>query len=98
MDKIELINDIPELEDKYKERVKYFIISGLITLDEWNTRFKSYRDNYGYSIIHYLECVFNDINIFVTVNPIMLKNKKDLEKRFKVKVMTPKEFGERIKN
>ncbi len=89
---IELINAIPELENQYKAYVKSFIDAGKITLEEWNSRLKNFRDDDGYSIIHYLESVVNRLDIFVTLNPIMLENREELEKRFGVKIKTPEEL------
>lgn len=88
---IELVNPIPELAHKYRAYVHSFISNGNITLEEWNSRLKNFRDEYGYSIIHYLEAVVNRINLFVTLNPIMIENRKELEKRFGVKIRTPEE-------
>jgi len=89
---IELVNSIPELEDKYKRIVCLAIDKELITEAEWNTRFKNYRDDCGYSFIHYLEAKMNNIDRFVTVNPIMLDNRKELQNRFNVKIQTPQEI------
>jgi hypothetical protein len=94
MDIIELVNAIPELENDYKKIVIRAISRELITLDEWNTKYKFYRDDCGYSMIHYLECVMHEIGIFLTSNPIMLNNRKELQKRFKVKIINLDEMME----
>ena len=89
---IELVNSIPKLENEYKKIVCWAIKKGLITEEEWNTRFKNYRDNCGYSFIHYLEAKMNKIDIFVTINPIMLDNREELQNRFNVKIQTLQEI------
>ncbi len=92
--KIELVDAIPELENQYKAHVESFILAGKITLEEWNARFKNFRDVYVYSIIHYFESVVNCSDVFVTLNPIMLENREELEKRFGVEIKTPGELLE----
>ena len=79
------------LEEKYEEVVSEAIKLDLIKRKEWDNRFKNYRDEWGHSFVHYLECIINKIDIFLTINPIMLKNKKELEKRFSVRILSPKE-------
>lgn len=64
------------LEEKYEEIVSEAIKLKIIKRKEWDNRFKNYRDEYGHSFVHYLECIMCKINIFLTINPIMLKNKK----------------------
>lgn len=89
---IELVNPAtPELASQYRAYVHSFIINGNITLEEWNSRFKHFRDDVGYSIIHYLEAVVNRISIFITYTKKMIENRKELEKRFGVKIRTPEE-------
>ena len=95
---IQLVNAIPEIEDDYREVVIRAIQNKLITLDEWNQNYKYYRDDVGYSIIHLLECSMRRIEAFVTSNPIILMNKKDLEKRLNVKIFTLEEFIEIVEN
>ncbi len=92
--KIELVNPIENLIGKYKAQVHSYIDAELITLEEWNERFKYFRDDCGYSIIHYLESAVNNIDLFMTENPIILKNRKELVKRFGVKIINTKEFME----
>ena len=92
---IELVNPIPELVDKYRNVVIRAIQLHLITLEQWNTRYKFYRDDCGYSIIHYLEGYMSGkIGTFITANPIMIDNRDDLQKRFGIKIITLEEFGE----
>lgn len=91
--KIELKDSIEGLEEIYRSKVNEFIRLGLITLDEWNTKFNAYRDDSGYSIIHYLTCVVEKIDIFLTSNKIILENKQELEERFNVKILTPDEIN-----
>lgn len=88
---IELVHAIPELEKPYKDLVKKMINAKLITLEEWNTKYKDYRDSCGYSILHYFEAFLFEIDSFITNNPLMLDNREELEKRFKVKIMTVEE-------
>lgn len=95
---IELVNPAEDLIEDYKKEVKKAIEMNLITLDEWNMRFKFYRDDYGYSFIHYLNCIYFKIDTFLTDNPIMLENRKELEKRFGVKIISSKEFLEDREN
>ncbi len=90
--KIELENPLEGMEEKYREEISKFIARGIISLEEWNKEFKFYRDDFGYSIIHYLISASNNLDIFVTNNPLMLKNKKKLEKRFRVKIITLEEL------
>ena len=90
--KIELVNPLPELEKQYQSAVKLFIRLELITLEEWNTRFKNFRDDCGYSMIHYLEAVLNKVDSFVTENPFLLGNRKELVKRFGVEILTAEEM------
>ena len=89
---IELVNPIPELVETYKAVVTIAIRRGLITLEEWNTKYKHYRDEIGYSMIHYLECCMNGIGNFCTKNKLMLENRKELQDRFGVSIMTLKEM------
>lgn len=90
---IELVNPAtPKLASQYRAYVHSFILNKNITLEEWNSRFKNFRDDYGYSIIHYLESVVNRLDMFITLNPIMIENKEELEKRFGVKIRTPEEM------
>ena len=96
--KIELVNPIENLIGKYKALVHSYIDAELITLEEWNKRFKYFRDDCGYSMIHYLQAAMSNIDLFMTNNPIMLKNRKELMKRFGVKIITTKEFMEERKN
>ena len=91
--KIELVKAIPELEHKYKAYVHAFINSGKFTLEEWNSRLKYFRDDVGYSIIHYFEAVTNMVDIFLTFTKEMLENRDELEKRFGVKIRTPEELS-----
>jgi len=92
MEQIELVHAIPELKEKYVYIVNRAIELNIITLHEWNRRFKFYRDESGYSFIHYLNCMMKGINNFITSNEIMINNGKELEKRFGVKVITINEF------
>ena len=89
---IELVNPQKDLIPIYKMEVEKFINLKLITLEEWNSRFKNFRDEYGYSFIHYLESTINELDTFITNNPVMLENRKELEKRFGVKIRTPGEL------
>lgn len=92
--KIELVNPMPDLIDAYEEVVIRAIGKRLITLEEWNKRFKYYRDYAGYSFIHYLEAKMSGkINCFLTENPIMIENREELEDRFGIKIMNIKEFA-----
>ena len=81
------------LEEKYEEVVSRAIKLKIIKREEWDNRFKNYRDEAGHSFVHYLECIMSkiNINIFLTLNPIMLKNKKELEKRFGVRILSPED-------
>lgn len=97
--KIELVDAIPELESVYRSIVRRAIEKGLIAESDWNSRFKNYRDDVGYSMIHYLKAVMTgSINCFVTHNPLMLDNRAELEKKFKLKIMTAKEAIEGVKH
>ena len=93
-EEIELVDATPDMEDDYRMAVKLYIDLDLITLEEWNTKYKFYRDSCGYSMIHYLNCVVNHIDCFITINPIMLDNRKELIERFNVQIMTLEEAQE----
>lgn len=94
---IELINPIPELVISYEATIKNAISLKLITLEEWNTRFKNYRDSAGYSFIHYLDCIIGKIGVFVTNNPIMLKDRLEFQNRFKVAIVDLDEMMKMMK-
>ena len=96
--KIELVDAISHLEDTYRGVVRKMIEADLITLKEWNSKLKTYRDDCGYSIIHYFEAYNHKAGVFVTINPIMLDNREELEKRFGVKIRTPEELTKEIEN
>lgn len=81
-----------ELEKSYRDLVEKFIEAKIITLKEWNTKFYKYRDSCGYSIIHYLYCKFNGMGHFITENPLMIKERKKLIKRFGIQIFTLNEF------
>lgn len=93
-DKIELVNALPTLEAPYRNTVRRIITEKKITLKEWNNKYKHYRDEYGYSIIHYFEAYIREIEAFVTNNPIMLKNKIELKKIFGIEILTVGEMME----
>ena len=86
------------LEQKYEEVVSRAIGLKLIKRSEWDERFKDYRDEAGHSFVHYLECIMNKIDIFLTLNPIMIKNREELEKRFGVKIRNPRELTKELEN
>lgn len=86
------------LEEKYEEVVSEAIKLKLIKRKEWNNRFKNYRDKFGHSFVHYLECIMNKIDIFLTLNPIMLRNRDELQERFGVRILSPEEAIEEIGN
>ena len=79
------------LEEKYEEIVLRAVKLKIIKRKEWDDRFINYRDEAGHSFVHYLECIMNKVYIFLTINPIMLKNKKELEERFGVRILSPEE-------
>jgi hypothetical protein len=96
--KIELVDAMPDLVDAYEMVVLRAIGRGLITLNEWNKKFKYYRDDAGYSFIHLLEGKMSGkIDVFLTENPIMIENREELEDRFGIKIMNMKEFVEEEK-
>jgi len=64
----------------------------LITLSEWENRFKDYCDNAGHSFVHYLEANMNGCDTFLTMNDIMLNNRKELNKRFKAQISSTEDF------
>ena len=88
-----------DLEKAYETVAAAAIKKGLMTKVEWETRFKFYRDEVGHSFIHLLECVMasEGINTFLTSNPIMLENKKELQDRFKIEILTLDEFSKKMK-
>ncbi len=92
--KIELVDALPELENEYRKQVQLLIDKKLITLKEWNTKYKNYRDSYGYSILNYFSAYLGKGDIFMTTNEIMLDNRDELTKKFSVKILTP---GEALK-
>lgn len=89
--KIELVNALPELEADYRKEVQLLVDKEIITLEEWNTKYKDYRDDCGYSILHYFSAYLNNIEVFVTLNPIMLENRDELVNKFKVRILTLEE-------
>ena len=46
-DKIELVDAIPYLEAPYRNTVRKMITAKILTLKEWNEKYKYYRDEYG---------------------------------------------------
>jgi hypothetical protein len=97
--KLEFVNPIPSLINDYEAVVIRAIARGWITEKEWNTRFKNFRDDAGYSMIHYFEAKMSGkIGTFLTENPIMIENRDELEKRFGIKIMNMKELAEFNKN
>jgi len=87
--KRKMINKL--LEKEYEKVVSRAVKLKIIKREEWDNRFKNYRDEFGHSFVHYLECIMSKINFFLTINPIMLKNKKELEERFGVRILSPEE-------
>ena len=85
--KIELIDPIPYLIAPYRNVIRRVINEKKITLGKWNSKYKFYRDKCGYSIINYFEAYFAKVESFVTTNPIMIENRKELEKIFGVKIL-----------
>lgn len=81
------------LNFNYNKIVNEAIEKGLITQEEWETKFKFYRDQYGHSFVHLLECRLHDIGFFITLCPVILENRQELQGKFQVKIMTPLEFG-----
>lgn len=86
------------LKQEYEKVVSRAVKLKLIKRKEWDDRFINYRDEYGHSFVHYLECIMHKIEVFVTINPIMLKNKKELQNRFGVRIASPEELIEEIKD
>lgn len=86
-----------DLEKIYEEVVSRAVRLKIIKRKEWDNRFKNYRDEYGHSFVHYLESIMNNIEIFVTLNPIMFKYREELQKRFGVRITSPEELTEEIK-
>ena len=84
------------LKVAYEEVVSRAIKLKLIKRKEWNDRFINYRDEVGHSFVHYLECIMNKIEVFVTVNSIMLKNREELQKRFGVRIASPEELHKEL--
>ena len=87
--KRKMINKL--LEKEYEKVVSRAVELKIIKREEWDNRFKNYRDEFGHSFVHYLECIMSKINFFLTINPIMLKNKMELEERFGVRILSPEE-------
>ncbi len=81
-----------DLEKMYEEVVSRAIRLKIIKRKEWDDRFKNYRDECGHSFVHYLECIMNNIEIFVTLNPIMFKHREELQERFGVRIASPEEL------
>ena len=56
---------------------------------------KKYIDHYGIdSLPHLIEASRAGCDAFITINDPMLKDRKELEKKFKIKIRTPKEILE----
>ena len=95
IEQIELVNAIPNLVTSYRSVIVRAIALHIITLEQWNMKYKFYRDDAGYSMIHYLEAYMNKtVDFFITSNPIMLNDREDLQKRFELKILTLEEFKE----
>ena len=85
------------LEQEYEKVVSRAVKLKLIKRKEWDNRFINYRDEYGHSFVHYLECIMHKIEIFVTLNPIMFKHREELQKRFGVRIASIEELDEELK-
>lgn len=83
------------LEPFYESIVKKSIDKGIITRKEWDERFSDFKDEYGHSFVHYLNCILNKIDLFLTTCKIMIDNRQELKKRFGVEIILPEEFVER---
>ncbi len=86
------------LEKQYKEIVSRAVKLKIMKRKEWNDRFKTYRDECGHSFVHYLECIRNKIDVFLTTNPIMLRNRNELQERFGVRIASPEELHKELHN
>ena len=86
------------LKERYEEVVSEAVRLQLIKRKEWDDRFINYRDDCGHSFVHYLTSVMNKIDVFLTLNTIMIKNRDELEKRFGVKIRTPEELNREFEN
>ena len=86
------------LEKKYEEVVSKAIRLKIIKRKEWDERFKNYRDEAGHSFVHYLVSIMNEMDIFLTLNPIMLRNRNTLQKRFGVRIVSPEELNKEMKS
>ena len=86
------------LKQKYEEVVSRAIELKLIKREEWKNRFINYRDRYGHSFVHYLEAIMGKMDVFLTLNSIMLRNREELEKRFGVRILTPEELNKEVED
>lgn len=60
-----------------------------------NKKVIQYIDKYGIDSLPHLELASaNKCDIFLTTNRAMLKDRKELEKIFNIKIRTPKEINE----
>jgi len=59
---------------------------------------KKYIDQYGIDSLPHLMCASeNKCDVFVTINKSMLKDRAELENKFKIKIRTPKEMLDEYK-
>jgi len=86
------------LKQKYEEVVSRAVELKLIKREEWKNRFINYRDEYGHSFVHYLESIMGKMDVFLTLNSIMLRNREELEKRFGVRILTPEELNKEVED
>lgn len=80
------------LEEEYELVASEAIGKGIITEDEWEEKFKYYKDGLEHSFVDYLVCILEGIEIFLTNSQILIENKEEFEERFGVKIVTTEEF------
>lgn len=78
-----------DLDQEYESIANEAIRRGLITKEEWETKYSKYRDQHGHSFCSYLQVVFikqdtGENMAFCTKNQIMLDNKVAIEAKFGV--------------
>ncbi|MFA0766637.1 MAG: hypothetical protein BDTLLHRC_001590 [Candidatus Fervidibacter sp.] len=67
----------------------------LVTAEEWENLRAHYRDEIGDSFVHLLNAARRNA-VFITNNPKVLADRRKLEKRFGVKIMSGEKFQQKM--
>ncbi len=91
----------PEAQRELREIKRWAIEEArLLTPEEWEELRRKYRDEHGDSFVHFLNAARQNA-VFVTNNPKILADRRKLQKRFGVKIVSgavfQKKMGEQAK-